>query len=158
MEFVRHPLYMDAFFYFLSCTFAERAQMKWSWIIVGIFSFYSCKNNDGFRKAEDAEDAGREFIRASLDGNYEKAKFFLYKDSAEFNLRLLDKWKMSYELLNKDEKAGFKSASIKPIKITPAEDTAFYTYTYYNSYKKDTTTIRILKANDEWLVDLRDLH
>ena len=28
-----------------------------------------------FKKAEDAQDAGREFIRASLDGDYEKANF-----------------------------------------------------------------------------------
>jgi hypothetical protein len=118
----------------------------------------SCENNENFKKAEDAEDAGREFIRASLDGNYDKAKFYLYKDSAEFNLRLLDKWKLSYEALNTHEKRSYKSASIMPVEIAPSTDSAYYTYTYYNSFKKDTTTIRILKANDEWLVDLRDLH
>jgi len=132
--------------------------MKWSWIILGIFFLLSCQNKEGFKKAEDAEDAGREFIRASLDGNYDKAKFYLYKDSADFNIRLLDRWKLYYEVLNKDEKSGYRSASILPIEITPGEDSAFYTYTYYNSYKKDTTTIRILNVNDEWLVDLRDLH
>ena len=44
-----------------------------------------------FKKAEDAQDAGREFIRAALDGNYEKASFYLYTDST--NLLLLNKWK-----------------------------------------------------------------
>jgi len=133
--------------------------MKWSWIILFSFCFFSsCQNKESYKKAEDAEDAGREFIRASLDGNYDKAKFYLYKDSADFNIRLLDKWKINYEALNKDEKSGYRSASIMPIEISPVEDSAFYTYTYYNSYKKDTTTIRILNVNDEWLVDLRDLH
>ncbi len=132
--------------------------MKWTWIIIGSFFLFSCQNKEGFKKAEDAEDAGREFIRASLDGNYDKAKFYLYKDSADFNIRLLDKWKLNYEALGNEEKSGYRSASINPIEIAPGEDSAFYTYTYYNSYKKDTTTIRVLKANDEWLVDLRDLH
>lgn len=132
--------------------------MKWTWILIASLFIFSCENNETFVKAEDAEDAGREFIRASLDGNYDKAKFYLYKDSADFNIRLLDKWKASYDALNNDEKKGFKSASIMPIEIAPSEDSVFYTYTYYNSYKKDTTTIRVLKANEDWLVDLRDLH
>jgi len=131
--------------------------MKGNWIFAAMLFFLSCANDDTYKKAEDAEDAGREFIRASLDGNYEKAKFYLYKDSADFNIRILDKWKASYELMDREEKSGYKSASIRPIEIPPSDSTT-YTYTYYNSYKKDTTTIRILKVNDEWLVDLRDLH
>jgi hypothetical protein len=132
--------------------------MKWSWVIAGTMLFCSCKNEKTFTKAEDAEDAGREFIRASLDGNYEKAKFYMYKDSAEFNLRLLDRWRADYETMGNEEKSGFKSASIMPIEIIRSGDQNAYSYKYYNSYKKDTTTIRILKVNDEWLVDLRDLH
>jgi hypothetical protein len=131
--------------------------MKWNWLLAGIISFVACENKETFTKAEDADDAGREFIRASLDGNYEKAMFYLYKDSADFNLRLLDKWKDNYATLKREEKSGYKSASIRPIEIV-ASDSNTYSYTYYNSYKKDTTTIRILKVNDEWLVDLRDLH
>jgi hypothetical protein len=132
--------------------------MKWNWIVAFVIFACSCENKDSYSKAEDAEDAGTQFIRASLDGNYAKAKFYLYKDSADFNLRLLDKWKASYDALPKEEKSAFKSASIRPIVIKPDPDSSNYSYTYFNSYKKDTTTIRVLKANDEWLVDLRDLH
>src|SRR6267142_5958239 len=123
--------------------------MKWKWIIAGTILLSSCKSKETYSRAEDAEDAGTEFIRASLDGNYEKAKFYLYKDSADFNLRLLDKWKTDYDALDKNEKSGFKSASIRPIEIVPMADSSTYSYTYYNSYKKDTTTIRILKVNDD---------
>ena len=132
--------------------------MKWSWILAGSILMSSCQNKENYAKAEDAEDAGREFIRASLDGNYEKAKFYLYKDSADFNIRLLDKWRANYDEMGKEEKSGYRSASIMPIEIAAAENANAYSYTYYNSYKKDTTTIRVLKVNDEWLVDLRDLH
>ena len=132
--------------------------MKRLFVLAGIVGFCSCNNKVEFKKAEDAEDAGREFIRASLDGNYEKAKFYLYKDSADFNLRVLDKWKKSYDALKGEEKSAYQSSSIRPIVIEPSADSSSYSYTYYNSFKKDTTTIRILKSNDEWLVDLRALH
>ena len=46
-----------------------------------IFCAAACSDPHSFKKAEDAQDAGREFIRASLDGNYEKASFYLYEDS-----------------------------------------------------------------------------
>ena len=153
----RHSSNSGAFFYFLSCTFAEIVQMKWIWILAGTLFIFSCENKKGFTKAEDAEDAGREFIRASLDGDYDRAMFYLYKDSADFNLRLLDKWRGHYNSLSKEEKHSYKSASIRPIEIVPS-DSSTYSYTYYNSYKKDTTTIRILKVNNDWMVDLRDLH
>jgi len=132
--------------------------MKWKWLLASTFWLAACNNKVDFRKAEDAEDAGREFIRASLDGNYEKAKFYLYKDSADFNLRVLDKWKTDYDGLKHEEKSAYHSSSIRPIIIAPSPDSSSYSYTYYNSFKKDTTTIRILKVKDEWLVDLRDLH
>jgi hypothetical protein len=132
--------------------------MKWKWIMGGIFVIVSCQDKESFKKADDAEEAGTEFIRASLDGNYDKARFFLYKDSADFNLRVLDKWKLAYDKMDKNEKMYYRSASIRPTKIEPSPDSTSWSYTYYNSYKKDTTTIRVLKVNNDWLVDLRDLH
>ncbi len=132
--------------------------MNWRWLLAGILLISSCENKESFKKAEDAEDAGREFIRATLDGNYDKAKFYLYMDSADFNIRILDKWRASFNAMDGEEKSSFKSASIRPIEIAPVNNSNSYTYTYYNSYKKDTTTIRILRVNDEWLVDLRELH
>jgi hypothetical protein len=132
--------------------------MKWNWMFAGMLILVSCNNKESFKKAEDGEEAGTEFIRASLDGNYEKAKFYLYKDSADFNLHVLNKWKAAYDALDSREKYSYRSASIRPTRIEPSSDSSSYSYTYFNSYKKDTTTIRVLKVNDEWLVDLRDLH
>src|SRR5205085_8047783 len=81
-----------------------------------------CNTNSGFQKAEDAEDAGREFIRASLDGDYRKAMFYLYKDSTDTNMMLLDKWKKNYDKLPAEEKMNFKDASIRAIKIENKND------------------------------------
>ena len=67
--------------------------MKGNWIFAAMLFFLSCANDDTYKKAEDAEDAGREFIRASLDGNYDKALFFLLKDTTNTNVMLLDRWR-----------------------------------------------------------------
>ncbi|MEJ7740027.1 MAG: hypothetical protein WKF97_21615 [Chitinophagaceae bacterium] len=120
--------------------------------------FISCQNNAGYAKAEDAQDAGREFIRACLDGNYDKALFFLLKDSTDTNVMLLDKWKKDYARLDEEDKVNLKEASIIALQIEQVNDSTVQ-YVYTNSAEiKDTTTIKIVKINDDWLVDLKDIH
>ena len=112
----------------------------------------SCNNEGGYKKAEDAQDAGREFIRATLDGNYEKAKFYMLKD--EDNLWMLDNWKKLYNTFPSDSVKGFKEANIRPINIESLNDSTTL-YTYSNSFTKDTTAVRIVRVNQEWLVDFK---
>ena len=114
----------------------------------------ACGDSHSFKKAEDAQDAGREFIRASLDGNYEKASFFLYPDTT--NQLLLNKWKKDYASLDHESQKKYRDADILPINIQALNDSVT-TYTYTNSYMKDTTTIRIVRINGEWLVDLKEI-
>jgi Domain of unknown function (DUF4878) len=116
--------------------------------------FCACNNDSTYKKAEDAQDAGREFIRASLDGNYDKAKFYLLKN--EDNLMLLDRWKEMYGKYAADTVSAFKDADIRPIKIEAVNDSTTL-YTYSNSFTKDTTTLNVVKVNGEWLVDLKTL-
>ena len=112
----------------------------------------ACNDNKSFKKAEDAQDAGREFIRASLDGNYEKASFYLYPDST--NKMIFAKWKTMYERMQPDEQQRYKDASILALDVHPLND-SITSYTYANSYKKDTTTILVVRINGDWLVDLK---
>src|ERR1700754_1344623 len=116
----------------------------------------ACGEGDShsFKKAEDAQDAGREFIRASLDGNYEKASFFLYPDST--NQMLFTKWKKDHERLDHEEQKKYRDANILPIDIQAVNDSVT-SFTYANSYKKDTTTIRVIRVRGEWLVDLKEI-
>jgi hypothetical protein len=118
--------------------------------------FSACMDPHSFRKAENAQDAGREFIRASLDGNYEKADFYLYEDSADQNKMMLAKWRKDFELLPSEERQKYKDADIMPINIQTVNDSVTL-YTYANSYKKDTTTIKIVRIKGEWLVDLKEI-
>jgi hypothetical protein len=130
--------------------------MKKLLVCFALGTFVACSGPENYKKAEDAEDAGREFIRASLDGDYRKAKFYLLQDSD--NIMLLDKWQTNYDKLNTEERISYKNANILPISITNQDDSTV-SYVFTNSYKqKDTTTIRIVRRNGEWLVDFKDLH
>jgi hypothetical protein len=114
----------------------------------------ACNNDKSFKKAEDAQDAGREFIRASLDGNYEKASFYLYPDST--NKIIFARWRSMRDRISPAEQEKYKDASILPIDIHPVNDSVT-SYTFANSYKKDTSTILVVKVNGEWLVDLKEI-
>ena len=118
----------------------------------------ACNGEADYKKAEDAQDAGREFIRASLDGNYKKASFYLLQDSTGTNQRFLDKWKEDYNHYTQEQKVNFKEAVIRPVHITPLNDSTVV-YTYTNSFEpKDTTSIKIIRWQGDWLVDLKDIH
>ena len=124
-------------------------------IIVLTLSLFACNNESGYQKGEDAQDAGTEFIRASLDGNYKKALFYLYKDSTDTNVMLLNKWENNYTHLKEEEKTGYKDANIIAIRIDQLNDSTV-NYIYTNSYNlKDTTTIKVIRIKNEWLVDLK---
>jgi hypothetical protein len=127
--------------------------MKKISLLVITVAIFSCNNETSFKKAEDAQDAGREFIRASLDGNYDKARFYLYSDST--NDFLFTRWKRDYDELSSDEKSKYKNSDIVVLNINKENDSVS-TFKYFNSYKKDTTTVKILRIKNEWLVDLKE--
>ena len=121
-----------------------------------IVAAFSCNSgNGGYKKAEDAQDAGREFIRASLDGDYDKAEFYLLKDST--NLLLLHKQESMYKEMSSKDKGRYKQSTIRPVAITGENDsTIFYKY-YHTSNPTDTTILRVVKRNGVWLVDLKSV-
>jgi hypothetical protein len=114
----------------------------------------ACNSSHSYKKAEDAQDAGREFIRASLDGDYDKANFYMYRDST--NQMLLDKWKQDYDRLAQDQRRQYRDADILPINIQTVNDSTT-SYTYANTYKKDTTTIKVIRVHGDWLVDFKEI-
>ena len=121
-----------------------------------LWAAVSCKSgSEGYKKAENAQDAGTEFIRASLDGDYDKAAFYLLKDST--NTLLFEKQQANYKELSSKEKDKNKSATIRPVAITNDNDsTVEYKY-YHTANPGDTTTLRIIRLQDTWLVDLKSV-
>jgi hypothetical protein len=126
-------------------------------LMLAAFFASACKNESDYKKAEDAQEAAREFISASLAGNYDKASFYLYKDSSGANDMLLNKWKTDYANWSQEDKVGHKNANIIVINTEKINDSTL-NYIFSNTFKKDTTTIKIIRYNGEWLVDLKDIH
>jgi hypothetical protein len=117
--------------------------------------FLACNDESKLTPALDPEEAGTQFIRASLDGDYAKARFYLLKDS--INLLLIKQQQANYDHLSADQKRSNREASIRPLEIKNENDsTTVYKY-YQSSNTRDTTTIRIVKGNGVWLVDLKSI-
>lgn len=105
--------------------------------------------------AENAMDAGREFVRAALDGDYVKAETYLYKDS--MNLQLFEQQQSNYRSLSPEKKREYQESSIRPVAITPQNDSVTLFRYYHSANAKDTTNLRIRKINGKWLVDLKSV-
>jgi hypothetical protein len=118
-----------------------------------LVSVISCKDESNLTPAQDAEEAGTRFIRASLDGDYAKARFYLLKDST--NLFLIKQQQSNYEQMGAGEKRDFRESSIRPIQILKENDSVTLYRYYYTANPKDTTSLRIKKQNGKWLVDLK---
>ena len=115
----------------------------------------SCNNTAEYVKAENATDAGREFVRAVLDGDYAKASYYLLKDST--NQLLFERQKLNYLQLNSREKNNYKESSIRPVGITKENDSITIFRYYHSANPTDTTPLRIVKQNGQWLVDLKSV-
>lgn len=114
----------------------------------------ACNAGKTFTRAEDAQDAGRQFIRAALDGDYEKARFYLLSDS--INLLLISKWQQGFDNMDRDTRQQYRDASILALGLHALNDSVTI-YSFSNSFRKDTTTVRIVRVNGEWLVDLKEI-
>lgn len=130
--------------------------MKSTLLLAGaalVFLFTAC--NTEYEKAESATDAARQFVNAILQGDHKKAYFYLLKDST--NELMFDTQKAAYNSLTAAERKASKDATIRPIENAMVNDSV-WTFRYYQTANpKDTTALRIVRVNGEWLVDLKSV-
>jgi hypothetical protein len=109
----------------------------------------SCNEN---KKAKPltALDTGREFIRASLDGDFENAEEFLLAD--ENNKQFFESYKSYYNRLPKQDKQKYKEASYEINKLMELNDSTVI-INYANSYMHKPMEIKIIKKDNKWAVD-----
>lgn len=109
-----------------------------------------------FRKEErerptEALDTAREFIRSSLDGDYDWARELMIKDS--LNLYELDVIEKKYkDEMSKKDKEGYKESSIIIHSVDNVSDTVVIV-NYSNSYKKKQMPVKVIKRDGLWQVD-----
>lgn len=122
-----------------------------------LFLFLSgCKDADKKTEtqSENDIDAARNFIRAALDGEYEKGRQLLVSDSA--NYQYYTEYEKLHAKLDAEEKKKYHNASINVHAVTPVNDSTTIVI-YSNSYKNDHDTLKLMKTDGQWLVDLKYL-
>ena len=83
--------------------------------------FYGCNDADNTTtQSENDIDAARNFIRAALDGEYEKGKELLVSDSTNF--QYFEEYEKSHVKMNAEEKKLYKNSSINVHGVTPVND------------------------------------
>ena len=117
---------------------------------------YGCNNagKDTATTSENDIDAARNFIRAALDGDYEKGKKLLLSDST--NYQFYEEYEKSHSKLNNEEKNKYRDASINVHAVTPVNDSTTIII-FSNSYKNDHDTLKMVKTSGQWLIDLKYL-
>jgi hypothetical protein len=112
-----------------------------------IFLGISCNH-----RPTDPLDTAREFIRYSLDGNYDEAKKLVYADTT--NLFMINKLSDDYKTRMSDEdKKGYKDASIIINEVSNVSDSVVIV-NYSNSFKRKPLPLKVIFKDGLWQVDL----
>lgn len=130
------PVMRNIFFYFL-------------WICM----MFSCNTNNANNAiAENAFDAGREFIDAGLKGDFEKAAVYMKDDTA--NKQMLLQQQKDYDNFDAVAREEYRQASIIINQDSIVNDTV-HIISYANSYDKKSKMLKVIFTNKTWLVDLK---
>lgn len=111
---------------------------------------FSCNTPEGFKEPEDPLDAGREFVRSVLDGDYEKANLYLLNDPED--QELYKRYQSYMKKTPKTEKLQLKSSSIVINKVETLSDSVTI-INYSNSYTMKPTDLKVVKVGTSWKVD-----
>ncbi len=125
--------------------------MKTLLTVLSLLFFMAC-NQNSTRRPETAMDTGREFIRASLDGDFTKAESLLLKDTE--NVQLFDSYKLFYNKLPAEKKINYQKASYEINKYQDLDDSTTI-INYSNSYMKKPMDIKVTRNNNTWEIDFK---
>ena len=121
-------------------------------LIACVCSLLLLSCGSSYPKAEGPLDAAREFIDASLKGDFDKASFYMLQD--EENKAFLDKVKTNYRSRSAPEKAEYKDANIVILEDDAVNDSTEI-INYKNSYDNIARKARVIQRDGTWLVDLK---
>lgn len=114
-------------------------------------AFTACNQKED-QRPQTALDTGREFIRASLNGNFDRASSFLLADSQ--NVQLFDSYKVFYGKLPDSKKQGYQQASYEINKYQDLNDSTTL-INYSNSYMNKPMDIKVTRKDKTWMVDFK---
>ena len=121
--------------------------------LVLIFSLllFSCKSEPDFTPAEDAMDAGRQFIDGTLKGEFKKANYYMLPNAT--NKSQLTQIQNNYDHQDADYRVNYRQASIIIDQEESVNDSLHIIH-YQNSFDKKPLQVHVLRHNGQWVVDL----
>ncbi len=123
-----------------------------TWLAAALL-LWGCAEPQGFRPPEDGLEAAREFIRATLDGDYGRAEMYLARD--EQDQELFARWREHMRRQPEKERLGLKSSTILIESVeTPNDSTTIVRYS--NSFHREPTRIVTARRNGAWVVKFRE--
>lgn len=125
-----------------------------SFCFLFLLFFYNCTGSDKTETpaSENDVDAARNFIRSALDGHYDDARGLVLPDST--NQAWIDLFKRAYQThMSMADKAGYRTASINIHDVQTVNDSTTI-IKYSNSYKKQNDSLKVIRRNGAWLIDL----
>ena len=120
-------------------------------VMAATFIIAACNNSADVDKSDPLE-SGRGFIEASLKGDYVKAQKYILPDST--NMEYLEGLKTFNSKMTPEDRRGYSDANIiidSSIAKSDSVDIIYYT----NSYKNKPSKIKLVKQNNQWLVDFK---
>ena len=115
--------------------------------------FLSCSGDEKSNAASENDlDAARNFLEAALDGKWIDAKKLMLQDST--NVQLLELAEDSYINKRNEEKINLMGANpiIHGSRMLGDSVTVVH---YSNSYTNKKDSLRIVRVDGEWLIDLK---
>lgn len=116
-------------------------------IAYGLIALLGCSTQQSLSPADNALDAGREFIDAQLKGDFERAAFYMLDDAKQ------QAWlKTAEENYRKLDRGGRQQSREASINIAGVQEKHADTTLIQYSYSFDTTpkTLLVIKVNQQW--------
>lgn len=117
-----------------------------------VFLSACSQQTNSYPAAENALDAGREFIDACLKGDFTKARWYMMDDST--NQGHLQRAENKFRTYDKEGRQQLRTASINISEVSDI-DTATSIIYYSNSFDQQPLKVKVVKLNEKWLVDFK---
>lgn len=112
----------------------------------------SCNATQQYPTAADALDAAREFIDASIKGDFEKANAYMLQD--EKNKQLLKEEEEKYRAKSNAQQKQLAESSLQNISIEEISATETI-IKFKNSNDNVSRKVKVVSVNNTWLVDFK---
>jgi hypothetical protein len=110
----------------------------------------ACNTAPAYPPAQDPLDAAREFLSATLGGDFKKANAYMLHNAE--NEERLQAFEKLYNGNSEQKKVAYRQASLEIREVDALNDSTTI-INYRNSYDRTGHKVKVIKSGNNWLVD-----